>query len=167
MGKLKPGNLFGFPETVNEVAARTVAGGVVIMAVGFCVTGNRLLLGLLCYGFLARVASGPKLSPLGRFATKIVAPRLERFSRLVPGKPKRFAQGIGAVFTSAALILSGFGFSEASLILMAALAFFATLEAVLAFCVGCQLFAVLMKIGFLNPAYCKECADIRLHNPSH
>ncbi len=167
MGKLKPGSFFGFPETVNEVAARTVAGGVTVMAVGFCVTGNRLLLGLLCYGFLARVASGPKLSPLGRFATKIVAPRLKRFSRIVPGKPKRFAQGIGAVFTSAALILSGFGFSEAALILTAALALFASLEAVLAFCVGCRLFAALMKLGFVNPDYCEECADIRLHNPSH
>ncbi|MCL5048692.1 MAG: DUF4395 domain-containing protein [Firmicutes bacterium] len=162
----KSGSIFGFPETVNEVAARTVAGGVVLMAVGFCATGNRLLLGLLCYGFLARVTSGPKFSPLGRFATKIIAPRMSRFSRIVPGKPKRFAQGIGAVFTSAALILAGLGFLQASVVLIAILAFFASMEAVLAFCVGCQLFALLMKVGVLNSDYCRECADISLHSLS-
>ena len=48
----------------------------------------------LAYGFIARVLSGPRLSPLARLATAVVAPRLGA-PKPVPGPPKRFAQAIG------------------------------------------------------------------------
>ena len=31
----------------------------------------------LVYGFLARVLTGPRLSPLGQFVTRVVTPRLD------------------------------------------------------------------------------------------
>jgi len=65
----------------------------------------RLLLIPLTYGFVARVAAGPKISPLGQFAVRIAAPRLTRFQKSVPGPPKRFAQAIGLAFTGAATIV--------------------------------------------------------------
>src|SRR6516164_6780099 len=99
--------LFSFPNPVNELAARTVAGGVVLLCIATVVTGSPLLLALLAYGFVARVLTGPTLSPLGQFATRVAAPRLGP-PRLVPGPPKRFAQGIGAVFTVTAAV-AGFG----------------------------------------------------------
>ena len=63
----------------------------------------------LTYGFLARVACGPRFSPLGLIATKVVAPQLPQFEKLVPGPPKRFAQALGVAFTvtASALWLAG------------------------------------------------------------
>ena len=57
--------MFSFPNPVNETSARLVAGGVVLMAIGVLL-GQHWLLVPLAYGFLARVATGPTLSPLGR-----------------------------------------------------------------------------------------------------
>src|SRR4051794_4960937 len=102
--------VFSFPHPVNEIAARTVAAGVVIMAVCALAFRQYWLLIPLAYGFIARVLTGPKLSPLGQIATKVVAPRLQDRTRLVPGPPKRFAQAIGATLTVAALVLY-FGFA--------------------------------------------------------
>ncbi|MGC8480319.1 MAG: DUF4395 domain-containing protein, partial [Acidimicrobiales bacterium] len=97
--------LFQFPDPVNEVAARSVAAGVVVLVIIAELTWNRLLLAIIALGFLARVLSGPKLSPLGRIATHLIADRLIKGGRRVPGPPKRFAQGIGTVFSSTTLLL--------------------------------------------------------------
>jgi hypothetical protein len=98
--------LFGFPDPVNEVSARLVAVGVVVMAVAAIGLDLRWMTLVLAYGFLARVLTGPTLSPLGRFVTGYVTPRLAVEPRLVPGPPKRFAQGIGAAFTVTAALLT-------------------------------------------------------------
>ena len=58
--------LISFPNPVNEVSARLVAGGVVFLATFIAVTGWKWLLIPLAYAFLARVATGPHLSPLGQ-----------------------------------------------------------------------------------------------------
>src|SRR4029453_10369252 len=102
--------LFSFPHPVNEVSARLVAGGVVIMSVAAIVSGQAWLTAIIAYGFVARVLTGPKLSPLGLLVTRVITPRLPVRARLVPGPPKRFAQGIGAVLTVTAAVLAlGFG----------------------------------------------------------
>ena len=67
--------LFSFPNPVNELSARLVAGGVVTMAVAAIVFGQFWLLIPLAYGFVARVLTGPTLSPLGQLVTKVVTPR--------------------------------------------------------------------------------------------
>jgi hypothetical protein len=100
--------LFGFPNPVNEKAARTVAGVVLAAAVVLLVLSltdsDKWGWGsaVLAYGFLARVLTGPNLSPLGSFAMKVAAPRLGA-PNFVAGPPKRFAQGVGAVVTLAAV----------------------------------------------------------------
>ena len=58
----------------------------------------------LAYGFLARVAAGPRYSPLGLFVTRVAVPLLGIAPRNVPGPPKRFAQGMGAVISVAAVV---------------------------------------------------------------
>src|SRR5438445_2966297 len=98
--------MFRFPNPVNEHAARIVALGVVTLWVVTLVSGQRWLLLPLTYGFLARVLTGPRLSPLGQFATRVVAPRLPVAPRLVPGPPKRFAQGMGLAFSATAAVLA-------------------------------------------------------------
>lgn len=152
--------LFRFPNPVNDAAARTVALGVVAMSVLALVTGWAWLLIPLTYGFLARVATGPTLSPLGQFATRVAAPRLRAWRKDVAGPPKRFAQGIGATLSVAATItwLTA-GWASARWILLP-LVGAASLEGVVGFCLGCTAFGWLIRLGVVPEAVCAECGDL-------
>ena len=138
---------FGFPNPVNEKAARTVAAGVGLLAVATLVTGWHWIIAIMAVGFLARVLTGPKLSVLGQLATRVIAPRLG-MPKFVPGPPKRFAQAIGLTLTTVAAIASlAFGAHLLAVVLVSVLLIFATLESVVGFCAGCWLFARLMALG--------------------
>ena len=153
-------DLFGFPNPVNEKAARVVAGVVFVISALTLATGWYWLLAVLAYGFWARVLTGPTLSPLGRFAVKVAAPRLGP-PKHVPGPPKRFAQGMGAAMTTAGAVAAlGFGATGAADVLLVMMIVAAGLEAFLAFCLGCQVFAGLMRLGVIPDDVCAECADI-------
>src|ERR1700709_724794 len=93
--------LLSFPNPVNEKAARVVAAGVVLLSLAALLPGLTWLALPIAVGFLLRVAAGPRFSPLGQLATRLIAPRLGP-ARLVPGPPKRFAQAIGATLSTAA-----------------------------------------------------------------
>jgi hypothetical protein len=81
----------------------------------------------------------------------------------VPGPPKRFAQGIGAVLSvSAAVLALGFGATTAALVLVGLVTAAATLEAAFAFCLGCKIFAVLMRVGVVPRNVCEACNDLSL-----
>jgi hypothetical protein len=149
-----------FPNPVNEKAARVVAAGVVAMSVVALATGWRWLLLVLLYGFAARVACGPRLSPLGLLATRLIAPRLGP-SRPVAGPPKRFAQAIGLTFSLAAVLLAFvFGSPAAAWVVTGALALAALLESALGLCLGCRVFAVLMRAGVIPAETCERCSNI-------
>jgi len=114
----------------------------------------------LAYGFWARVLTGPTLSPLGQFATRVAAPLLGD-PKYVAGPPKRFAQGMGAVIaTTAAILALGFDATTAADALLVMLVAAAALESILAFCLGCQIFALLMRAGVVPDDICVECATI-------
>lgn len=149
--------LFSFPHPVNETSARLVATGVVIMATTFTFTGNPLVLAVLTYGFVARVLSGPTFSPLARFVTQVITPRLNVQHRFVPGPPKRFAQGIGAAFTVGATFLALADVMTLARIVIALLAIAAFLEAAFAICLGCIVFSWLMRLGVIPQSVCEEC----------
>jgi hypothetical protein len=152
--------LFRFPDPVNEVSARLVAGGVVLMALTFLLLDQPWVLVPLTYGFLARVLTGPTLSPLGQFVTRVLTPALPFEPKYVPGPPKRFAQGIGAAFTVSASVLYLVGQTGAASVLIAFLLVAATLESVFALCLGCKVFAVLMRIGVIPQSVCERCNDL-------
>jgi hypothetical protein len=152
--------LFAFPNPVTEKAARTVAFVVMVLAALTLATSWYWLLAALAYGFLARALSGPTLSPLGRLASSVIAPRLGT-AKPVPGPPKRFAQAIGAGLTCAAAIAAlGFAADGLADVLLAALILAAGLESIFAICLGCQLFKGLMRIGVVPAEVCAECAEI-------
>jgi hypothetical protein len=152
--------VFSFPNPVNEKAARVVAGVVAVAGVVILLTGAHWLLVPLAYGFWARVLTGPTLSPLGRLAMKVVAPRLGA-PRYVPGPPKRFAQAIGAaISTTAAVLALTAGAETAADLLVAVLVVAATLESVFAICIGCWMFGLLMRAGVIPEETCAACADI-------
>ena len=155
--------MFSFPNPVNERAARTVAAGVLLLCVVTIVSGWPWLLIPLTYGFWARVLTGPRLSPLGQLATRVVAPLIPGEPRRVPGPPKRFAQAIGVVFSTSALILAfGFGLTKAAWVVTGMLGSAAFLEAAFGICLGCKVFALLMRIGVIPGSVCLECADLSL-----
>lgn len=153
--------LIGFPDPVNEVSARLVATGVVLMAVATIVFDLRWLTLVLAYGFFARVLTGPKLSPLGQLVTRAITPRLAIEPRLVPGPPKRFAQAIGLLFSGTAAILT-FGFDQflAAQVVLGLLLVAASLEAFAGICLGCKAFAVGMRLGWVPEEVCERCNDL-------
>jgi hypothetical protein len=153
--------LFAFPDPVNEVSARLVATGVVLMAVTAILFDLRWLTIVLAYGFVARVLTGPTLSPLGQLVTRVLTPRLPFRPRPVPGPPKRFAQGIGAVFTVTAAVLT-FGLQAwgAAQVVLGLLVVAASLEAFVGLCLGCKAFALLMRLGIIPESVCERCADL-------
>jgi len=157
--------IFTFPNPVNEVSARLVAGGVVIMAVLTITLDLQWATAVLAYGFVARVLSGPTLSPLGQFVTRVVTPRLPIAERPVAGPPKRFAQGMGVVFSVTALVLTVLGYWGAAQIVLIFLVVAALLESVLGLCLGCKVFAILMKAGVVPAEVCERCNDIWSSTP--
>jgi len=153
-------SFFTFPNPVNDKAARTVAGVVLVGVIVTLVTGWYWLLIPITYGFWARVLAGPKLSPLGWTAMHVIAPRLgEKVP--VPGPPKRFAQGMGTVMSSLALlfglILGDHTLADIVLVLFIPAA---GLESIFGICLGCKTFAALMHVGLIPESVCLECADI-------
>jgi hypothetical protein len=153
-------NPIGFPNPVNEKAARVVAGGVVLMALTAIAFELGWLLIVIALGFLARVLTGPTLSPLGQFATRVAAPRLGE-PKYVPGPPKRFAQSMGLTMSTAAVVLYfGLDAASAAWVVTGVLAAAATLESVFALCLGCQAFALLMRVGLIPQSTCERCANI-------
>mgnify|MGYP001333550866 CR=1 FL=1 len=152
--------LFEFPNPVNETSARLVASGVVAQALVFLTVRQWWVLVPLVYGFVARVLSGPRFSPLGQFVTRVVTPRLHLQHRIVPGPPKRFAQGVGVAFSGGALLSWGLGAHTLSYVLIVGLVIAASLEAFAGFCLGCVVFNRLMRWGIIPADVCEECNDI-------
>lgn len=154
-------DLFSFPNPVNEVSARLVAAGVVLLTIATIVFVQPVLLVLLAYGFVARVLTGPTLSPLGQFVTRVLTPNLPFPPKYVAGPPKRFAQGIGAALSLGAVIAYfGFGQTTIALVLVGFITVAATLESVFALCLGCKVFAVLMRAGLISDEVCERCNNI-------
>ncbi|MBI4313125.1 MAG: DUF4395 domain-containing protein [Chloroflexi bacterium] len=155
--------VFSFPNPANDYAARMVAGMVVGMSLGVILLHQHWLLLLLAYGFLARVLTGPTLSPAGLLATRVLTPLFGNHMKPVPGPPKRFAQGIGVVFSWSAMLLHfAFGMTGAAYGVLGVLTLFASLEAFLGFCMGCYVFGWLMRWGVIPASVCESCYDIGL-----
>jgi Domain of unknown function (DUF4395) len=155
------GQLLGFPDPVNETSARAVAGGVVTMAAAAVVLDQPWILVPLTYGFAARVLTGPKLSPLGQVATRLVTPRIRRPATFSPGPPKRLAQAMGLGMSGTALVLHyGFGRKRAAYSVLGGLIGAAGLEAFLGYCLACKMFPTLVKLGIVPEGACEDCLDV-------
>ncbi len=157
--------LFSFPNPVNEKAARVVAATVLATVLVILATSWYWLLVPLAYGFWARVLTGPTLSPLGWIAQNVIAPRLGP-KKPVAGPPKRFAQGIGAAISTAALVFA-LALRDHVLadVLLLAFVLAAGLESIVGYCLGCKMFSFMMSVGLVPETVCEECLDVsrRLH----
>jgi hypothetical protein len=155
---------FEFPNPVNETSARIVAAGVVAMAATALLADEPWVMLPLAYGFAARVAAGPKISPLGLVATRVITPRLAVRHRYSPGPPKRLAQAMGLAMSATAIGLHyGVRRPGAAKAVLGVLAGAASLEAVFGLCLGCKLFELAMRVGAVPESVCEECRDIWRH----
>ena len=155
-------NPFPFPHPVNETSARIVAAGAVVMSATFAATGAAWILIPLTYGFVARVTTGPALSPLGLLATKVITPRLNVQHRFVAGPPKRFAQFVGVLFSATASVLWLLDLGTVARIVAAMLAGAAFLESAFAVCLGCIMFGWLIRWGVVPERICEQCNNLTL-----
>ena len=150
-------SILSFPNPVNEVAARSVAGMVLALALATILTGEPWLLLFLVYGFVARVLTGPTLSPIGLIATRLVVPLLNIPEKPVPGPPKRFAQFVWLVVSSVGAVLLIWVSPIAGKSVLGVLAVFAALESGFGFCAGCFVFGYLMRWGLIPESVCLAC----------
>ncbi len=149
-------SFFSFPAQVNEYAARCVATGVIATLAVAAIFDQPWLFAVLAVGFLLRVGWGPRFSPLARLAMAIAA-RVWT-PKPVTGAPKRFAQGIGATCMISSTALFFTGHAVAAWSLAGLVAVFAFLEASIAFCMGCTIYAQLQRWGVFPPDACVDCA---------
>lgn len=155
-------SMFTFPNPVNDYAARSTAGLVVVLAVVAVFIDQPWRYGFLAIGFALRVMAGPRFSPFGQLSVRLIAPKIWRKTKLVPGPPKRFAQTIGLVFSASALVLSLLGFGLAAQIVVGLLIAAATLEFVFGLCLGCVAFGFLQRRGVIPDTVCEACNNISL-----
>ena len=161
--KMSARELLRFPHPVNDVVARLVAGMVALVGGSILALDLPWLLPLLVYGFAARVAAGPRLSPMAQLANRVLLPALGNPRRPTAGPPKRFAQAIG-LFVSGAALISWMVLDQAGVGrgLLGILVLFATLEATVGFCAGCLVFRLFMRWGWVSQETCDRCNDLTL-----
>lgn len=102
-----------------------------------------LLIALL---FLWGVVS-PRTAPWGAVFRAVIQPRLAPPRELEDPRPPRFAQGVGLAVVSIGLVLHLFGVPWALPSALAAAFVAAFLNAAFNFCLGCQLYLLLQRIG--------------------
>ena len=152
-----------FPRVVDDVSVRLIAGVVLVLAIAALALDQWWIYAVLAVDFTLRVAFGPKASPVGQAVQRFVRPRVKAAKRPTAGPPKRFAAGIGAALTTVAAVLWVLGVAAPAVVTIGAVMIvFPALEAILGICVGCKVFAVLMKLGLVPEEICLECADISL-----
>jgi len=144
--------LFAFPERLTEATVRLVAGGVSLALLGAFTFQAGWVLPVLAFGFVLRVAAGPRFSPLAQLAIR-VTDALRLPTRTIAGAPKQFAasMGAGVLMTSSALLVAGQ--PTAAWGLAGVVAGLAGLEAAFAFCLGCKIYS-----GLFGCADCSRLA---------
>lgn len=159
--------LWWFPPEVNDRAARTTAMLVVVLSVVIIAvslagwnTAALVLNILLFVGFVLRLAAGPRFDPFGQLSVRWLARAVFGDPVLTAGPPKRFAQGIGVVFSGVALVLRivGGGAGDAAAdVVLALLVVAASLEGFVGLCLGCRMFAWLQDRGVISSDIRADC----------
>jgi hypothetical protein len=108
-----------------------------------------LLLLAIALLFLWSVLS-PRTAPWGVLYRTLVQPRLKPPVDLEDPRPPRFAQGVGLLVVTIGLVLHLAGVAWALPIAAAAAFVAAFLNAVFAFCLGCQLYLILQRAGVVG-----------------
>ena len=130
------------------------------MAVATIIFDQPLITLILTYGYIARVAAGPRLSPLAILVSKVIVPKFGVPNKPVAGPPKRFAAVVGGAFSITVAILAlGFGLNGAAYAVLGGLIFATGLESTFGYCLGCKMFAILIRLHLIPESVCEDCAN--------
>lgn len=110
-----------------------------------------LLLLVIALLFVWGVAS-PRTAPWGVLYRRVVQPRLKPATEFEDPRPPRFAQGVGLFVTALGLLLHLLGVPWALPIAAAAAFIAAFLNGAFGFCLGCQLYLLLQRVGVIGRA---------------
>ena len=111
-----------------------------------------LLLVVLAAIFVWSAAVGVARNPWSTIFRRFIRPRLAPPTELEDAAPPTFAQGVGAVVTLIGVVLHLFGVPY-GLVIAAAAAFVAAfLNAAFGYCLGCQIYLLLVRAGLIRRA---------------
>jgi len=100
--------------------------------------------------FLWGAAAGVARHPYGLFFKAVIRPRLKPPVELEDPIPPTFAQGVGLFVTVVGIVLY-VPFGPIAIIVAGAAAFLAAfLNSVFAYCLGCQIYLLLARVGILG-----------------
>lgn len=105
-----------------------------------------LITALFAWGAFA----GVQRHPYGLLFRKVVRPRLAPPTELEDATPPTFAQGVGFAITLIGLVLQLVGVPYALVIAAGAAFIAAFLNSVFAYCLGCQIYLLLVRAGILG-----------------
>lgn len=131
--------------SVNENKVRLIALHVFIVSIIILFKPHWLLISLLVVDFFLRTFKLNSFSPFAISAAGITKFLSLGFKPVDQG-PKRFAAGIGLIFSVAMLITSLVNFPTATLALAGTLTLFSFLESFLSFCAGCYVYTFLIRL---------------------
>lgn len=130
--------------SINENKARLTAFFVLVLAIVFLITGLWILMAFLVIDFLLRVNNLGKYSLLAILSDAVIK-QLKIKNKPTDRAPKRFAAGVGLVFTAGILILALLHLSTLTIVVTIVLVIFAFLESFIGFCAGCYVYSFLKK----------------------
>lgn len=118
-----------------------------LLGLSYAALGLSIYLALV---FLWGAVAGVQRHPYGLLFKHLVRPRLTPPSELEDPVPPTFAQGVGLFVTAVGIALF-FAVGPIALIVAGAAAFVAAfLNSVFAYCLGCQIYLLLARVGILG-----------------
>jgi hypothetical protein len=117
----------------------------VVLAVGGAATVAWILLAAISLVFAWSAVAGIRRNPFSLIFRSLVRPRLGPPAELEDPRPPTFAQGVGFAVTIAGVILGAFGVAAAVPIAAGAAFIAAFLNAAFGYCLGCQLYLLLVR----------------------
>ncbi|GGR32717.1 DUF4395 domain-containing protein [Agromyces mediolanus] len=111
-----------------------------------------LLLAALALLFAWGAFAGVARHPFGLLYRRLVRPRLAPPAELEDPRPPTFAQGVGLLVAGTGVVLGALGLPLAVPIAAAAAFLAAFLNAAFGFCLGCQLYLLLIRARVIRPA---------------
>ena len=134
------------PLTIDARGPRFTAGITIVVLSITLLTHSIYLIGFQLVVFAIAAFIGLKKSPYGIIYRKLVQPRLSGPVPLEDQRPPRFAQLVGFGFALVAFIALLTGAKAVFTIATSFALVAAFLNAVFGFCLGCQMFLILVRI---------------------